>query len=994
MDLEHFFKEHRNTLSRFLLVGGLSTILNYTLFTLLFYAGWNYLVSSACGYIFGLIFGFIINKKFTFRSSEYYPLEILKYFLIYASSLFLMLIFLKGLVYLGVPILLANLFSIGLASITNYLGSKYFVFSSDRKRIDYLLYRYRYLANYVLIGVSSLFLEVLLIYFLSFVLENIWWNTLIGFFAGVFFSFLLNSKLNFKVPPERNLPTLRMFVLISILAYCLNLVLIHFFFGGLLLLNYSISRFLSAALIFLLSYSLHRRFTFLDVKEVGVAVYLSSTEDVLAIYQKVTYHPDWIHFDLVDETFKPTAREVDVSKGLEAQKYWPSHLTMTHLMSKNPSSWLQQVLPFSDYVLVHVHINDPLEDVFSQIHKAGKRNGLVLSSESEMAKCEKFLDKVDMVQILGIPKPGESGQHLQPEALALLQQVNDLRKKNNYHYQVCFDGGIKTSNVERVPARYLVSGSAVLRSADAAESIYALKTNSRYYYRQKEDLKKFLKTEIIQILDNIPFVVSGTIVGSFVEKEGLEGISDIDTIVILDSLSPGKFSEVVRAFKKLETILQTDFGYNFLINTTFGPLKFNKPKTVVLHLMIYDVVGHREHCEKSPFTCLDWQRSACYVKKKMAKIWAVTALQPNDFFSARRSVRDYLQDLSSGKISYREYAVKSGKLVEQVKAQKMSSKDSYEFSYHIIKFCMLNFLKLITGKNAAYPLEELCPIYFNIFPKSKDKYLAYLKKISIYKTKNNYPQWKEAKYQIIFSFLQDFEQQLKHYFFEESTKIYFFRHLPTKENLPGVFLGQGSDPDIVPTTKSDWKKPFQESFFKEKKIIKIYSSPARRCLETAQILLTLPYIDSQQIIVDQRLKEINYGAAEGKDYNYLQKAYPALIHDWERHRDAPFPEGENNNAVSERVNNFIKELIPSEKLENSQELDLQKLGSIFVITHNVPLRCLIGQYFRIPIYQWHLLQIPFFEPLEAFLTRDGKLYFNLTPEQKKNIFEKVALGEE
>ena len=56
-----------------------------------------------------------------------------------------------------------------------------------------------------------------------------------------------------------------------------------------------------------------------------------------------------------------------------------------------------------------------------------------------------------------------------------------------------------------------------------------------------------------------------------------------------------------------------------LINNTFGPLKFNSNKNLVIHLMVYDRTGHIDHVIKSPFTVYDWERSNVYLKKKFLK---------------------------------------------------------------------------------------------------------------------------------------------------------------------------------------------------------------------------------------------------------------------------------------------------------------------------------------------------------------------------------------
>ena len=135
-----FRREGSSQFIKICIVGGISTIFNYLLFYVLFQIGIHYLISSASGYIFGAFISFTVNKHFTFKSrSKKYAVEVTKYFFIYTVSLFLGLGFLQGLVYIGISPLLANVFSIGLTTMTNFAGSKFFVFEKFpyRKKIDF-----------------------------------------------------------------------------------------------------------------------------------------------------------------------------------------------------------------------------------------------------------------------------------------------------------------------------------------------------------------------------------------------------------------------------------------------------------------------------------------------------------------------------------------------------------------------------------------------------------------------------------------------------------------------------------------------------------------------------------------------------------------------------------------------------------------------------------------------------------------------------------------
>lgn len=483
--IKNILDEHKLTFLKFALIGFFATVVNYVIFFALFkYFHVNYLLSSAVGYISGVMLGYNFNKKFTFK---YQPstssLESVKYLIVYSFSLILGLLLLKLLVFIGINVFISNVITIGFTTITNYLGSKYFVFNDNRfnRKINYWIYRYRYLTLYIIIGLSSIILEILIISIIGRNISEFFFKAVIGFIGSLLFSFFLNSTINFKVAKGRNIRTFRMFTIISIFAFVLNLTIINLFLSKYLLLEYSIARIISAGIVFVVSYSLHRKFTFLDIKNVGIAIYLSGSEDVKNIKKKIAYYPDWIHLDLVDQTFKKNANDVEISKGYESKLYWPRLKFMTHIMSKNPSKWIEKVDVFSDYIIVQYEVDEQLDEIINKIKSIHKKVGISLMPNTPIESLSKYYTKLDIIQILGIHNLGESGQQMDESTLLKIKELNEIKSKNKYKFDVCFDGGVKLENIDKIKAKYIVSGSTVLNSEESIKTIFALKTSSKYH---------------------------------------------------------------------------------------------------------------------------------------------------------------------------------------------------------------------------------------------------------------------------------------------------------------------------------------------------------------------------------------------------------------------------------------------------------------------------------------------------------------------------------
>ena len=138
------------------------------------------------------------------------------------------------------------------------------------------------------------------------------------------------------------------------------------------------------------------------------------------------------------------------------------------------------------------------------------------------------------------------------------------------------------------------------------------------YLKGNTKKKKFVK-EIFSKLKNDKNILNATFVGSFVDKYSLKNISDIDLIIIVKKLNNKISKSLEKKIYQINLSQLVGEKKKLLINNTFGPLKFNSDKNLVIHLMVYDKEGHIDHVIKSPFTVHDWERSNIYYKKKFLK---------------------------------------------------------------------------------------------------------------------------------------------------------------------------------------------------------------------------------------------------------------------------------------------------------------------------------------------------------------------------------------
>lgn len=340
-------------------------------------------------------------------------------------------------------------------------------------------FRYRYLLAFTAFGFLSILVELAVLWS---IIPQQWPDTVrtcSAFAIGLLVSFGLNASFNFKVPPRYFVSTFIRFAGVSVVSFMLNMGMVRVFQdeAG---MGYAMSRVVCSGVLFLLAYAVHRRLTFRLDRNFGIAVYASPAEQVRRIFLKVGRNCDHIHIDLVDETVKPGA-EVDISKIAEARSIWTDVPFAIHLMTRRPDKWLDAVLDDIDWFLFSMGADTQLLPLFAKCHLAGKKVGVVWHQSELLGDLYPLLPHVDFVMVLGIARPGVSGQSISAEALEAIHMLERIRK--HYRYELMFDGSVNTRTIRDIPARYVVAASSVLKADQPARVISTLKTGARHERR-------------------------------------------------------------------------------------------------------------------------------------------------------------------------------------------------------------------------------------------------------------------------------------------------------------------------------------------------------------------------------------------------------------------------------------------------------------------------------------------------------------------------------
>ena len=137
---------------------------------------------------------------------------------------------------------------------------------------------------------------------------------------------------------------------------------------------------------------------------------------------------------------------------------------------------------------------------------------------------------------------------------------------------------------------------------------------------------------------------------------------------------------------------------------------------------------------------------------------------------------------------------------------------------------------------------------------------------------------------------------------DATTRLILLRHGEPDETVDGRCYGQ-LDPGLSKRGRDQMRRAWL--LLNRACPAAIYSSPSRRAVESA----ALRAIDAPRPILDERLKEIDFGAFEGLTYDEISVRYPQKYREWmTRPTETVFPDGESLASMSARVGEVLEEI--------------------------------------------------------------------------------------
>ena len=176
---------------------------------------------------------------------------------------------------------------------------------------------------------------------------------------------------------------------------------------------------------------------------------------------------DIVHCDVMDGMFVP-----NLSFGPDMVAAIRRHTALpldVHMMVQAPERYVDAFLKAgADYVTIHLEACDCIGKTLEHIRAAGKKCGVVVNPETDVAGVKPYLPLCDMVLLMSV-HPGFGGQKYIPETTEKIRILRGMIEESGREIRLEIDGGInaETARVaKRAGADVIVAGSYLFGAAD------------------------------------------------------------------------------------------------------------------------------------------------------------------------------------------------------------------------------------------------------------------------------------------------------------------------------------------------------------------------------------------------------------------------------------------------------------------------------------------------------------------------------------------------
>jgi len=155
---------------------------------------------------------------------------------------------------------------------------------------------------------------------------------------------------------------------------------------------------------------------------------------------------DYIHIDIMDGHYVPNITfGPNIVKSLRKVT---SKILDVHLMIKPVEKYINEFAEAgSDIITFHPEADDNPEEIIKMISDAEIKAGIAIHPKVNITDIVHLFSKVQQIIVMTVT-PGFGGQKFMHDQVQKIKDLDEIRKNNNYNYDIAVDGGVNNENAK------------------------------------------------------------------------------------------------------------------------------------------------------------------------------------------------------------------------------------------------------------------------------------------------------------------------------------------------------------------------------------------------------------------------------------------------------------------------------------------------------------------------------------------------------------------
>ncbi len=155
---------------------------------------------------------------------------------------------------------------------------------------------------------------------------------------------------------------------------------------------------------------------------------------------------DYIHIDIMDGHYVPNITfGPNIVKSLRKVT---SKILDVHLMIKPVKKYINEFVEAgSDIITFHPEADDNPEEIIKMISDAEIKAGIAIHPKVNIVDIDHLFNQVQQIIVMTVT-PGFGGQKFMHEQVKKIKDLDEIRKNNNYNYEIAVDGGVNNENAK------------------------------------------------------------------------------------------------------------------------------------------------------------------------------------------------------------------------------------------------------------------------------------------------------------------------------------------------------------------------------------------------------------------------------------------------------------------------------------------------------------------------------------------------------------------